>query len=341
MGPVTASSRRPRRKTSAAVVLSIVVHGALLYVLARVTILTPRRPERLAEAPSTTLTLPPAPEPRAAPVPDEPTPQPQPAPALQPTPPAEPPRPAPLLITATPERVPEAMQVEPRPAPRAMAPAPSAPPPPPPPPPPREEPRVSFAGLDASPASRIVYVVDGSAAMIPTLPFVKDELARSVARLSPTQVFQVIVFRSPPMVDDRPTAPALESFAPAGTFVPATPANKVRLGAWIEEARPAGGSAPLVGLRAAMGQSPDLVFLMTCSIKRTGGDWGDGRDAILAELDRLNPVNTWTHQRPAVIKAVQFLDDDPTGILPAIASSHGDGPGSYRVLRLKELSPAR
>jgi hypothetical protein len=38
-----------------------------------------------------------------------------------------------------------------------------------------------------------------------------------------------------------------------------------------------------------------------------------------------------------VIKTIQFLEEDPTGVMRAIAERHGDGPGSYRVLTPRDL----
>ena len=43
-------------------------------------------------------------------------------------------------------------------------------------------------------------------------------------------------------------------------------------------------------------------------------------------------------QRRTVIKAIQFLEEDPTGTMQAIGEDHGDGPGSYAVLTLKALA---
>ncbi|MCE7974080.1 MAG: hypothetical protein DYG92_07105 [Leptolyngbya sp. PLA1] len=200
----------------------------------------------------------------------------------------------------------------------------------------------SFAGMEVARATRIVYVMDGSAAMVPSFPFVKDELLRSVGRLGAGQAFQVIVFRRPPVVNGRSTAPEIERFPAGESYLDATAAHKLRLSQWLDRVQPKGGSAPLIGLSAGLNQGPDLVFLLTCSIRRTGAsEWSSGKDSILASLDALNPVNSFTGQRPAVIKTIQFLDEDPTGILRAIASVHGDGEGSYRVLTLEDLRPSR
>lgn len=336
--------RRPSR--GVAIALSIAVHAALLYGLARITILAPRRPERLGEEALTTIALAPLPANGAAPPPpkgaaaEPPAPPPPPPTPVQDPTPTQPPAPAaPLLIKAeAPRAAPPVFET------RSTAPAPARAEPAP--PPPRDEkPRdmaASFAGVEVARATRIVYVMDGSAAMVPSLPFVKEELMRSVGRLGAGQAFQVVVFRRPPVVNGRATAPEIERFSTGEPYLDATPSNKRRLAQWLERVQPKGGSAPLIGLSAGLNQGPDLVFLLTCSIRRTGAsEWGSGKDAILASLDALNPVNAFTGQRPAVIKALQFLDEDPTGLLPAIASAHGDGEGSYRVLTLDDLRPGR
>lgn len=338
------SMTRPRRRRFGrrAVVLSLIVHVVVIAALARYTIFTPKRPDRLTDAPGTTIVLatPAAPEPMsepAAPVETIPVEPPPAAPVVEPPPP---PPPAPtMMMTPSPARLPASLGSQAKAPPKPDAPKPAPVTPPPLPPSPTEHVAVSFAGVDAPAASRIVYAMDGSAAMISTFPFVKEQLVRSVSRLGPAQTFQVVVFRRPPMSDGRPTRPEVETFATAGSYEGAGSASVERLRVWLTGIRPGGGSSPIVGLTAAMQHKPDLVFLMTCSIPRTGtAQWGGGKEAILASLEELNPVGVLSRQRPAVIKSIQFLDADPTGILEAIARAHGDGPGSYRVLRLNELA---
>jgi hypothetical protein len=280
--------------------------------------------------------------------------QPEPAPA-EPEPASDPaPEPA---VTSEPEVTPEptrasaelvlAAEPGPEPAePAAGEPAPSvvtpravasveSPPPAPPPPS-----AVLFAGVQADPAATVVYVVDGSGPMASSLPFVFAELERSVRRLSPAQRFGVIVFRDPP--EGAAGISAVERYQPSGRLgvVEATDLHKAGLSAWLRTIRPAGRSDPVRGLRAALELKPDLIMLLSRTIPRSGpgAEAGAQIRGILAELDRLNPASRITHQRPTVIKTIQFIDDDPSGLLQAIAAAHGDGPRSYRLVSLDDLN---
>lgn len=190
---------------------------------------------------------------------------------------------------------------------------------------------VRFAGLGTSNVESVIYVVDTSGPMVSSLPFVIAELERSVSRLSPAQRFNVVAFRS---IDALGNDAGYERFVPR--LVHATPEAKRRLSQWLADLRPGGRSNPLDGLRAAIAMQPQAVFLLSRSIERSGGAvWQHGLEQTLDELDRLNPRSRRTGQRPIAIKTIQFLDEDPTGILQAIAEHHG-GPGedpSYTVVR--------
>lgn len=204
---------------------------------------------------------------------------------------------------------------------------------------------ITFAGVAAERASTIVYVVDASGPMASSLPFVVDELSRSIESLAASQQFQVILFRSAPSSKEPAANDAgYEMFTGAGRgLLSATRDAKDRVRAWLTSVRPVGRSDPLPGLKAALSMKPSLVFLLSRSIRRSGPtkEWGAGAAAILTSLDRLNPVDRVNGQRASVIKTIQFLDDDPSGLLRSIASVHGDGAGSYRVMELAELTGAR
>lgn len=327
-----------KHRSFVAVGASVLVHAALLYGIASITILDrhPRRPERLTDAPATSLTLhtPAAPEPAPAP-PPPPQPEPETPKEVPPPPvPAELPPPAPVK-TAPPAEVTLALQPAPAPPPPAAVVKEA----------PKEEPKetpalpASFAGVEAARARRIVYVIDASAAMVPTFPFLKAELARSIERLDPTQSFQIVAYRQRPPSGGKAGAPEVRRLDARREFVLATAEWRTRAESWMEDLEPRGSSVPLTGLRAALELKPDLVFLLTTSIPRSMTQWDVGTDATMSSLDALNPVDSVTGQRPAVIKTITFLHEDQTGLLPAIANAHGDGEGSYRVLSIDQASP--
>lgn len=232
--------------------------------------------------------------------------------------------------------------------------APAPPPPPSEPVVPSAPPPVTFAGsADSTRARDVIYVLDASGAMVTTLAFAKAELQRSIARLEPSQRFQVIIARR--FTD---TA-SLDRYPPNPQS--ATAAAKSKVGAFLESVQAGGRAAPLDALRDALSHKPDLILLLTANFRRSGpassDPWhSDASPSVelrrevaaeiaptLAELDSLNPVRDGVllsdpDQRASVIKAVQFVDEDPTGLLPEIAQRHGDGPGSYRVLTLDEIA---
>jgi hypothetical protein len=195
---------------------------------------------------------------------------------------------------------------------------------------------VVFAGLGASSVKSVVYVVDASGSMVTSLPMVIAEVERSVSRLSATQKFGVIIFRRPGEASGS-GAPVYESFAP--TLLRPTPSARKLLHEWLGRVEPTGRSSPLVGLEAALALRPDAVFLLARSIQRSGGGvWDLGLEATLARLDQLNPV-VQGNRRDVLIQTIQFLDEDPSGIMPAIGEQHGGGRG-YRVIRTqKDLAP--
>ncbi|MBL8760893.1 MAG: hypothetical protein JNL50_06265 [Phycisphaerae bacterium] len=337
--------------------LSLAVHGGVLLWVHSQRAMLGRAHALVDSLPATiesTLVLAPPPAPTPAPTPPPvPTPPPTPEPAEDPPHETETQRPAPSDALLTPAMVADVLDTPRRNLPDARASTasttteitPIAPPassgaalgaaP------------ITFAGVAAERASTIVYVVDASGPMASSLPFVVDELSRSIESLAPTQQFQVILFRTPPTTKEAPdpASPAgYEMFTShAGGLLPATRESKDRVRAWLTSVRPTGRSDPLPGLKAALAMRPSLVFLLSRSIKRSGPtkEWGAGATAILSTLNKLNPVDRVSGQRASVIKTIQFLDDDPSGVLRSIAGVHGDGAGSYRVLELAELTGPR
>jgi hypothetical protein len=212
-------------------------------------------------------------------------------------------------------------------------------------------PDISFAGLTASGGSRVrsvAYVVDASGPMVSTLPEVLAELRRSVDALAPTQRFNVILFRA---LDTEVGAGPDARLGPESLrllfkdrLVDANPRHRAQLADWLTGVTPAGRSNPLDGLRAALAlrPRPQVIFLLSRSISRSsGGAWDLGLTRTMQELEALNPVDPATGRRPTVIKTIQFLDADPTGIMLQIAAVHGSGQigADHVVLRREDLLP--
>ncbi|MCC5787938.1 MAG: hypothetical protein JJU33_14690 [Phycisphaerales bacterium] len=199
--------------------------------------------------------------------------------------------------------------------------------------------RVSFAGVDAQYARRVVFVVDTSGAMVSCLPFVLDELERALARLGPNQRFQVISTADRTSMD--PDASNADIYlmrgVPPGMYEP-TPANRAGALAWLRSQRPSGRWHPVAGLERAFAFEPDVVFFLTRAIARTQERPGaDDHATILARLNDLNPIDRRLGRRRTVIRCVQMLEPDPTGLLEAIAREHADGDGGYAVRTIDQL----
>lgn len=205
---------------------------------------------------------------------------------------------------------------------------------------------VAFAGLTArgEQARTVVYVIDASGPMISSLSDVLAEVNRSVEALLPTQRFGVVLFR-----DAEGTAGGRggQSTVLFDTQLrEANAHNRELLKHWLSGITATGRSNPMDGLRAALALRPQVVFLLSRSINRTGGGvWDLGPKATLDELDRLNPelaARGGGKGRATIIKTIQFQEPDPTGVMQQIAQRHGgrygtsDGP-AYRLLKREEL----
>ena len=120
------------------------------------------------------------------------------------------------------------------------------------------------------------------------------------------------------------------------TVFPATPERLSEAVQWIDSKMiPAGRSNPLAALEAAMVLKPEIIFLLSADI--TGaGDYEISEKTLMEALDRMNPRDPATHNRPVRIQCVQFLDPDPSGTLERLAREHGGADG-YRYLGRKEL----
>ncbi|TVQ62213.1 MAG: hypothetical protein EA378_07090 [Phycisphaerales bacterium] len=208
--------------------------------------------------------------------------------------------------------------------------------------PPGPAPAPRFAGVRGGAEPTVVYLIDTSGPMASSLRFVTAEAARSIERLDAAQRFEILAFAA---TTDGP--PDLRRFPRAPGAQPATPVAKADAREWLEQLEPGGGNALAPALRAALAaRGPRTVFVLARSIERTNDPGAaDAQRALLEELDRLNPRRGRPPRRDATIVTIQFIEPDPTGLLPSIASAHAqrdtpapgeDAPG-HTVLTIEAL----
>ncbi|MCA9309987.1 MAG: hypothetical protein KDA21_02215 [Phycisphaerales bacterium] len=204
----------------------------------------------------------------------------------------------------------------------------------------RRFPDVNFGGLGVSNAQNVVYVVDASGSMVSTLPIVVAELKKSLRNLAPTQQFQVVLFQSTPGERGNPWV-AVEHPADVGTgikklrYMYASQRNVDWACQWLDGIDARGRSNPIPALEVAVMLRPDAVFLLSNVITGAGA-WEQSEGEILARLDALNPVDPRTGRRAIVIKTLQFLEADPTGLLEEIGRLHG-GRDGYTFISREDL----
>lgn len=196
----------------------------------------------------------------------------------------------------------------------------------------RRLPEVRFAGLGASNAQDIVYVVDASGSMISMFPVVIEYVQRSVSRLARTQRFQVI-FYGPEQYLAAPHPGDVQEGLRTTRLIRATPENVQSVIAWARSIIPGGRSNPVRALETALSLRPQAIFVLSNSI--TGlGQWEVDKDTLLRQIEAMNPADD-KGRRATVIKTIQFLDEDPAGVLKSIAELHG-GEDGYRFIPREE-----
>ena len=198
----------------------------------------------------------------------------------------------------------------------------------------RRYPEVRFAGLGASSARDIVYVVDASGSMISSLPIVKAMLRESLVQLSATQRFQVFFFQEGKYLY-APHPSDGEDASRQKRLIRATREHLEAVSTWLDEVRPRGTSSPIAALQEAAALRPDAIFILSRAIGE--GVWGATRGDVLSALEQLNPADPRTGRRPVTIKTIQFLEEDPSGMLRLIGQRHG-GANGYMLITRDEVN---
>jgi hypothetical protein len=196
----------------------------------------------------------------------------------------------------------------------------------------RRFPEIRFGGLGAGNARDVVYVVDASGSMVSAMPMVRAMLERSVRRLAPTQRFQIVFFQNAAHVAaPHPQDRSARQFR----LIRATHDNIDAALDWARRVEAGGRSDPVPALRFAFGFDPDAIFVLSKAIAEPGA-WDPDVDAILSQLDRMNPIDRRSGHRRVAIKTIQLMESDPAGVLRAIGEAHGGDEG-YTFLSRDEL----
>jgi hypothetical protein len=187
--------------------------------------------------------------------------------------------------------------------------------------------RSSFGGTGGN-ARLIVYVIDASGSLVDTLPFVINELKRSLSELSDLQQFDVFFFQ-----DEQ----VLEAAGPG--WKKASREKKDQVIAWIDpkagNVAPNGKTSPVKAIQKALGlkPAPQLMFILSDNI--TGrGQYEIDQKTLLAEIDKANTGGT-------KINAIQFLYPDPltkySGFKPTLQLISDKTGGIYKFIDAREL----
>ncbi len=179
-------------------------------------------------------------------------------------------------------------------------------------------PTSDFAGESTSSAARVVFLIDASGSMVAWLPFVLDEVERTLAAMHPSQQFAVACFSGEDV-----------RVLPGRGLMAARPAEIPPLMKQLREitARPFGkGSDPVPGFQAAFSLRPELVLLLSEGLDGRGR-WAVDRTATMAALERLNPASE-SSTRPVQVNCITLKStgsDAPALLMRAIDEAHGDG----------------
>lgn len=174
-------------------------------------------------------------------------------------------------------------------------------------------------------AKRIAYIIDASGSLLDSMPFVINEIKRSVSELSDKQSFTIIFFQGERAIE-----------VPPNGLKKATSDLKQRVIDWIDldsgNVIPKGRSNPVKAIQLALRYKPQLVFLLSDNI--TGhGKYETNQDRLVKEIKKANSGNT-------KINTIQFLYADPlsrVGLKPTLELISESTGGIYKFVDGREL----
>ena len=182
---------------------------------------------------------------------------------------------------------------------------------------------VDFIVADS--AKRIVYVIDASGSLLDSMPFVIENLQKSIRGLKGHQSFTVIFSQGDKAIE-----------VPPRGMHPADADHKQQAVSWINLSSgnvvPRGRSKPIVAIEAALNYKPEAIFLLSDNI--TGqGQFEINQERLLASILKANTVKTR-------INTIQFLYPDPLmsiGLQPTLEVISKETGGKYKFIDGHEL----
>ena len=157
-------------------------------------------------------------------------------------------------------------------------------------------------------AKKIIFLIDASGSLIDTLPFVIDELKKTVQGLSAQQKFTIIFYRGENIFQRS----IIEVPVPRTGLKQATQATKETVSQWIDMSsgniEPGGQATPVKAIREALRYRPELLVILSDDITGTGTHAID-QQRLLQEIERVNRGGT-------KINTIQFLYRDPLDGVP-------------------------
>ena len=184
--------------------------------------------------------------------------------------------------------------------------------------------RATMYGSEGN-AKRLAYIIDASGSLLDSMPFVINEIKRSISELSDKQKFTIIFFQGDSLVEVPP--PGLKK---------ATSELKQQVIKWVDMDNgnivPKGSSNPVKAIKLALRYKPQLVFLLSDNI--TGrAQYEMNQTRLLTEIKKANNGHT-------KINTIQFLYPDPltkVGLKPTMELISESTGGVYKFVDGREL----
>lgn len=161
------------------------------------------------------------------------------------------------------------------------------------------------------PIRKIVFLVDASGSLVDTLPFVIDELRRTLdTRLEGDKQFNIIFFSGKSMNKSAGSVGGLTALFPS-RLEPASVTNRKKASDWIQQVEAGGSGDALAAIKKALEMDPDQIHLLSDNITGSGV-WEMHQDRFIAEMKAAYDKSVARrHGLRVDFKTYQFVYADP------------------------------